>query len=218
MRHVFEQELDNVTEQVIIMGRQVDQMLTDVVLALKEGDVEKAMSIKKFDDTIDQMEVDIENLCIEIIARQCPIARDLRRITTILRMISDLERIADHCVNIARVIIDNDGRPFMKPLIDLPRMQDICSTMISDSIEAFIKSDHKLAYEVIRRDDEVDDIYENIYVELLNLLTGKNQDISDVIKEQVIMLLLIGRYLERIADHATNVSERVIYMVTGKMV
>jgi phosphate transport system protein len=90
--------------------------------------------------------------------------------------------------------------------------------MISDSIEAFIKSDHKLAYEVIRRDDEVDDIYENIYVELLNLLTGKDQDPSDVIKEQVIMLLLIGRYLERIADHATNVSERVIYMVTGKMV
>ncbi|MBN2795768.1 MAG: phosphate signaling complex protein PhoU [Clostridia bacterium] len=218
MRHLFDKELKTVTEQVIQMGHQVDQMLKDVVLALKDGDVEKAIELEKYDDEIDQMENQIENLCIDIIATQCPIARDLRRITTILRMISDLERIADHCVNIARIVIENKGRPFMKPLVDLPNMQDICSVMIHDSIESFIHSDYKQAYTVINRDDEVDAIYEKIYIELLNILTQNNEEMDPVVKEQVIMLLLIGRYLERIADHATNVSERVIYMVTGKLV
>lgn len=217
MRNLFERELQGVTDQVIDMGKQVDKMLSDVINALQNKKIELAKEIVERDDVIDDIEHEIENMCIDIIATQCPIASDLRRITTILRMITDLERIADHCVNIAKVVIDNNGRAFMKPLVDLPKMQTICSGMISDSIESFIREDHLMALDVIKTDDSVDDLYESIYKELLEMLYAE-KDKSEQIKEQVIMLLLIGRYLERIADHATNVAERVIYMVTGKVV
>jgi|LGVF01.2.fsa_nt_gb phosphate transport system protein len=210
MRDLFEQELRDVTTKVIKMAKSVDRMLTDVIRTLQEKDLKLAKEIINRDDVIDKMELDIEDECVIITARQCPIARDLRRINTILRMISDLERIADHCVNIAKVVISNNGRDFIKPLIDLPRMQMICSEMITSAIESFINEDVDAARLVIKRDDEVDAIYERIYVELLGMLTEDSG-----LKDQVVMLLLIGRYLERIADHTTNVAERTVYMVTG---
>jgi phosphate transport system protein len=210
MRELFEQELRDVTTEVIKMAQLVDQMLTDVIRSLQEKDLTLAKEIIIRDDVIDKIELEIEDQCVNIAARQCPIARDLRRINSILRMISDLERIADHCVDIAKVVISNNGREFVKPLIDLPRMQSICSEMIADAIRSFINEDVEASREIIRRDDEVDAIYERIYVELLNMLTE-----DAYLKDQVVMLLLIGRYLERIADHTTNVAERTIYMVTG---
>jgi phosphate transport system protein len=210
MRELFEQELRDVTTEVIKMAKSVDQMLTDVIRALQEKNLKLAKEIINRDDVIDKMELDIEDECVIITARQCPIARDLRRINSILRMISDLERIADHCVNIAKVVISNNGRDFIKPLLDLPRMQMICSEMITSAIKSFINEDVDAARLVIKRDDEVDAIYERIYVELLGMLTEDSG-----LKDQVVMLLLIGRYLERIADHTTNVAERTIYMVTG---
>lgn len=212
MRDMFTQALNDVTTDVIQMARAVDRMLAEVIDALKNKDLDKAKTIIKKDDAIDQMERDIEEKCIDIIATQCPIARDLRRINTILRMITDLERIADHCVNIAKVVIANNGRDFVKPLVDLPNMQEICSEMIHDAIESFTNENVKLARQIIARDDDVDAIYERIYVELLGMLTEDSD-----LKDQVVMLLLIGRYLERIADHTTNVAERTIYMMTGSL-
>lgn len=212
MRNVFEQELAGVTSDVIQMAKAVDAMLKDSIDALTNKNLDKAKEIIKRDDIIDKMELDIEDQCINIIARQCPIASDLRRITTILRMISDLERVADHCVNISKVVIANNGRDFVKPLVDLPRMQTICSEMIADAITSFMEEDEKLARKIIQRDDEVDAIYERIYVELLSMLTEDKG-----LKDQVVMLLLIGRYLERIADHTTNVAERTVYMITGSL-
>jgi len=211
MRNVFEQELRDVTTEVIKMAKQVDVMLTDSIYSLQNKDLEMAKEIINRDDIIDQLEMDIEDQCINIIAKQSPIARDLRRINSILRMINDLERIADHCVNISKVVIANNGRDFVKPLIDLPRMQLICSEMIRDAIASFMDEDIKKARAIIKRDDEVDAIYERIYVELLVMLTEDSG-----LKDQVVMLLLIGRYLERIADHTTNVAERTIYMMTGQ--
>ncbi len=211
MRTIFEKELSNITSDVISMGRTVGASLTKVIEALKTSNFDSAKEIINNDDIIDEMEVNIEEACANIIATQCPIASDLRRITTVLKIITDLERIADHCVNIAKIVLSNNGRPFMKELVDLPRMQELCSIMISGSIEAFINEDDDLAKRIIDMDDEVDELYEKIYNELLAMLLEDSN-----IKDQVIMLLLIGRYLERIADHATNVSERVSFMVTGK--
>lgn len=212
MRNVFEQALRDVTTAVIQMARKVDDMLNDSIQALQSKQILTARKIIQYDDVIDQMALDIEEMCIDIIATQQPIASDLRRITTILRMITDLERIADHCVNISKVVIANNGRTFVKPLIDLPRMQDICSTMIEDAIDSFMNENVKKARNIIARDDEVDAIYERIYVELLEMLTTDSG-----LKDQVVMLLLIGRYLERIADHITNIAERTIYMMTGQL-
>lgn len=211
MRNVFEQELRDVTTEVIKMAKKVDTMLTDSINSLQNKDLKMAKSIINNDDIIDQLEMDIEDQCINIIAKQSPIARDLRRINSILRMISDLERIADHCVNISKVVIANNGRDFVKPLVDLPRMQMICSEMIHDAIVSFMNEDVNKARAIIKRDDEVDAIYERIYVELLVMLTEDSG-----LKDQIVMLLLIARYLERIADHTTNVAERTIYMVTGQ--
>lgn len=218
MRTVFEQELIDVTDKVITMANEVNIMLHDAIEALQYKNLDLASEIIKRDDIIDEQELIIEDLCIHIIATQCPIASDLRRITTILKIISDLERIADHSVNISKVVLDNQGRNFMKPLVDLPKMQKLCSEMIGDVIEAFVIEDHKKALRIIKKDDEVDRLYEGIYQELLNMLSVTEQQALPVNKEQVIMLLLIGRYLERIADHTTNVAERIIYMVTGKMI
>ena len=211
MRNVFEQELRDVTTEVIKMAKKVDVMLSDSIRALQEKDLETAKEIINRDDVIDKMELDIEDQCINIIAKQSPVARDLRRINTILRMINDLERIADHCVNISKVVIANNGRDFLKPLVDLPRMQVICSEMIDDAIISFMEEDVMKARSIVKRDDEVDIIYEKIYVELLGMLAEDSG-----LKDQVVMLLLIGRYLERIADHTTNVAERTIYMMTGQ--
>ncbi|MCH4891278.1 phosphate signaling complex protein PhoU [Acidaminobacter sp. JC074] len=210
MRNVYVQELKDVTSEVIQMAGLVQEMLKDVMHALENKDLDLAKKIIASDDKIDKMELDIEDHCIDLIATQNPIASDLRRITTILRMITDLERIADHCVNIAKVVIANNGRNFVKPLVDLPRMRVICSEMIEEAIRSFTNEDVDLAREVIKRDDEVDMIYERIYLELLAMLSEDSD-----LKDQVVLLLLIGRYLERIADHTTNISERTIYMMLG---
>lgn len=211
MRRNYETELKKLTLEVVEMATLVDTMLNDAIKALQTKDLELAKDLVDRDDLIDDKEIYIEELCISLIATQCPIASDLRRVNTILRMITDLERIADHCVNISKAVLTNNGRDFMKPLVDLPRMQVICSNMISDAIACFVDEDHEKAKEIISRDQEVDELYEKIYKELLGILVN-HQEMQD----QAVLLLLIGRYLERVADHTTNIAERVIYMVTGK--
>jgi len=207
---MYVQELRNVTNEVIQMACLVKKMLTDVMYSLENKDLDLAKKIIAVDDLIDKKELEIEDHCIDLIATQNPIASDLRRITTILRMITDLERIADLCVNIAKIVVTNNGRDFIKPLVDLPRMQTICSEMIDQAITSFTDENVDLARHVIFRDDEVDIIYESIYLELLAMLSEDSE-----LKDQVVLLLLIGRYLERVADHATNISERTIYMMLG---
>jgi phosphate transport system protein len=211
MREAFEQQLRELKESLLKMGAMVENAIELSLKALVEQDIELAEKVIEIDDKIDLIEVEIENKCLELIALQQPKARDLRRISTILKIITDLERIGDHGVNIAQVTKKIGKEKFIKPLIDIPKMADIVRTMIRKSLNSFVDEDVELAKEVALMDDQVDDIYEDIYVELLEMLSE-----NKAIMKQVVHLLLIGRYLERIGDHTTNICERIIYMVTGK--
>ncbi|WP_427338478.1 phosphate signaling complex protein PhoU [Caloranaerobacter sp. DY30410] len=213
MRKHFDLQLKELHDSLLTMGAMVEEAIDIAAQSLIEQDVEKAKKVIENDDNIDALEVQIEEKCLDLIALQQPIARDLRRIITILKIITDLERIGDHAVNIAEVVIKIGKEKFIKPLIDIPKMADIVKKMVKSSLNSYIKEDLKLAKEVAQMDEIVDNIYKDIYIELLELLTENGENIS-----QTINLLLIGRYLERVADHTTNICERIIYMINGERV
>ena len=213
MRTEYNEKLKGLKVKLLKMGSMVQEIVQEAMQALLSQDIEKAHRIHLLDDRIDEIELDIEKECMNLIALQQPMARDLRTIGTILKAITDLERMGDYAVNIARQteLIGED--PFIKPLVDIPRMARLSEDMIAKCLDAFVKEDVDLAREVAHDDDAVDEIYELIYVELIEMMIHDQKIIK-----QAINLLLIGRYLERIADHATNIGERVIYMVTGEQV
>jgi phosphate transport system protein len=165
------------------------------------------------DDAIDELELEIENACMTLIALQQPMAKDLRTISTALKVITDLERMGDNAVNIANVTKEIGNQPLIKPLIDIPRMAKLTQYMVRRSLDAFVNEDIDLAAQVSRDDDAVDKIYEEIYLEIIDLMRKDPKTIF-----QGTRLLFVGRYLERIADHTTNVCERIIYMVTGRRI
>lgn len=210
MRKHFDNELEYLNDSLLKMGVMVEEMIDISIQSLLKQDVDLADKVIELDDKVDDMEIKIEKKCLELIALQQPMAKDLRDISAILKIITDLERIGDHGVNIAKVTKRLANEEYIKPLIDIPRMADISKDMIRKSLDSFVKKDESLAREVAKMDDEIDDIYEEIYLELLEMLT-ENKDIMT----QVINLLFIGRYIERIADHTTNICERIIYMVSG---
>lgn len=191
----------------------VQEIIEESLQALMEQDMEKAEKIYEMDDCIDKMELEIENECMELIALQQPMAKDLRIIGTILKAITDLERMGDHAVNIAKQTKLIGKEPFIKPLIDIPRMAYLSEKMVAKCLDSFLKEDLTLAKEVSYDDDDVDEIYERVYLELLEMMIEDQKIIK-----QAFHLLLIARFLERIADHATNISERVIYMVTAERI
>ncbi|WP_200905808.1 phosphate signaling complex protein PhoU [Caloranaerobacter sp. TR13] len=213
MRKHFDQQLKELHDSLLKMGTMVEKAIDIAIQSLIEQDIEKAKKVIEIDDKIDALEVQIEEKCLDLIALQQPIARDLRKISTILKIITDLERIGDHAVNIAEVVIKIGKEKFIKPLIDIPKMADIVKEMVKNSLNSYIKEDLKLAKEVAQKDEIVDNIYKDIYIELLELLTKNKKNMP-----QTINLLLIGRYLERVADHTTNICERIIYMITGERV
>ncbi|SHH70617.1 phosphate uptake regulator, PhoU [Caloranaerobacter azorensis DSM 13643] len=213
MRKHFDLQLKELHDSLLKMGTMVEEAIDMAVQSLIEQDVEKAKRVIENDDNIDILEMQIEEKCLDLIALQQPIARDLRRISTILKIITDLERIGDHAVNIAEVAIKIGKEKFIKPLIDIPKMADIVKKMVKNSLNSYIEEDLKLAREVAQMDEIVDNIYRDIYIELLELLTKNEKNIL-----QTINLLLIGRYLERVADHTTNICERIIYMINGERV
>lgn len=195
------------------MGSMVQEIIEESLQALLEQDMEKASGIYRMDDRIDELELEIENECMELIALQQPMAKDLRTIGTILKAITDLERMGDHAVNIAKQTRLIGEEAFIKPLVDIPRMARLSENMVDKCLDAFLKEDISLAREVAHEDQAVDEIYESIYVELMEMIIDDQQVIR-----QAFHLLLIARFLERIADHATNIGERVIYMVTAERV
>jgi len=213
MRSQFENQLKNLNVKLLKMGEMVQDIIEVSVQALAKQDLETAKMVYKMDDKIDELELEIENDCMKLLALQNPLARDLRVIGTIMKIITDLERMGDHAVNIAKVTLKIGNEPLIKPLIDIPMMAKLSEAMVSKSLDAFMKKDIKLAEEVAHDDEEVDEIYEDIYTELIDMMIQNPEIIN-----QATNLLFIGRYLERIADHATNIGERVIYMVTGQRV
>lgn len=211
MRSQFEEELKALNIKLLKMGSMVQNIIEVSVQSLAKQDLDRARSVFELDDDIDALELEIEHQCMSLIARQQPIAKDLRTIGTILKIITDLERMGDHAVNIAKVTLEIGEDKLIKPLIDIPKMARLTEDMVNKSLDAFMHEDIDLAKELDKDDDQVDDLYEAIYLELIEMMLEN----PEIIK-QATQLLFIGRYLERTADHATNIGERIVYMVTGE--
>jgi len=211
MRSQFEEELKALNIKLLKMGSMVQNIIEVSVQSLAKQDLDRARSVFELDDDIDALELEIEHQCMSLIARQQPIAKDLRTIGTILKIITDLERMGDHAVNIAKVTLEIGEDKLIKPLIDIPKMARLTEDMVNKSLDAFMHEDIDLAKELDKDDDQVDDLDEAIYLELIEMMLEN----PEIIK-QATQLLFIGRYLERTADHATNIGERIVYMVTGE--
>ncbi|AFS78299.1 phosphate uptake regulator [Gottschalkia acidurici 9a] len=211
LRKSFHQKLDQLHVSLLEMGSFVEKVIQLSIEGLEKQDVEKSEEAIKLDDKVDEIELEIEKQCLELLALQTPVAIDLRKISTILKMITDLERIADYGVNIAFDTKRMGSKSFIKPLEDIPKMADITKTMVRRSLDSFVKEDPNLAQEVAEMDDIVDDLYHKTYDELVSML-GKDEENT----KQIVHLLFISRHLERMADHATNLCERIVYMTTSE--
>lgn len=210
-RDYFDNELQELQLALIKMSSIVEESLSNSIKALKKQDIALAEKVIDSDDLIDKMELQIEEKCLKLIALQQPIAKDLRIIATALKIITDLERIGDHAVDIAKITKRLSNERYIKELIDIPRMTYIVTGMVKDSIDAYVKLDVAKAREVSKRDDEVDGLHSQIFRELLILM------MEDPIKiNQSTYFLFVSQYIERIADHVTNICEWIIYAVTGE--
>lgn len=213
MREHFHKELEDLKEMLLSMGKKAQEIITLSVESLKEQDLEKANTAILLDDEIDSLEYRLEDKCITLIACQQPMAKDLRRIITILKATTDIERMGDYSVNIAKITLEIGNAALIKPLIDIPKMAEIIESMVEGSIQCIISEDIKLATKIAEMDDEVDRLYEKILDDLQKIIL-KSPETS----KQATLLLLVARHLERIADHTTNICERIISMVTGERV
>jgi len=213
IRESFQKELDELRDSILKMGNMVESALDNAMTSLKRRDIDLAHKVIAGDVEIDALELEIEQKSLSLIALQQPMARDLRFLGTALKINTDLERIGDYASNIAKVMIDLGDQPFIKPLIDLPRMAEIGQKMIRDNLQAFVTYDYELAMKTAERDHEIDHLYNQIFRELLVLMGEDPKNIK-----QSTYLLLIARCLERVGDHATNISEWIVYMATGRRV
>lgn len=212
VRERFTQKILDVKQKVLKMGALVENIIDTSVTAMKTQDLDLARNVLKKDDEIDQLELEIEKDCMMLLALQQPLAKDLRTIASVLKIITDLERMGDNAVNIAEVILEIDEEPIMNSLKDIPRMAEIAQKMLKMSLDAFVNEDIALAQKAAERDEDVDRLYETVINDFLNIITEKRE-----LTKQGTKLLFLGRYLERIADHSTNICERTIYMITGEL-
>jgi phosphate transport system protein len=208
---VFEEKMHLLLEKLQEMGSLVEESIARSIESLKKQDLELAQKVIDGDDIIDDLEREIEGKCLEVIATQQPMARDLRRVATLFKMISDLERMADYATSIAKITIRIGHQPLIKPLVDIPRMAILSQKMVKQSLDAYVREDITLAEAVGQDDDEVDNLFGQIFRELLTIMMENPKTIT-----QATQLLFVGRWLERISDHATNIAEEVIFLVTGK--
>jgi phosphate transport system protein len=213
MQRHFHEELDGLKQTLLAMGALVEDQIRRVMRALIERDGELATNVIERDRQVNAYDVEIDEKCVELLALYQPIAGDLRFITTAMKIVTDLERIGDQAVNIAQRAIELNEEPQLKPYIDLPRMAEKAQRMVKESLDAFVARDTELARQVCANDDEVDGIKEQVFRELLTYMMSDAKTIPRAIR-----LMLVSRFLERVADHATNIAEMVIYMVESKMV
>lgn len=210
-RQTFDQELQTLRHDLLTMGKLVNTAIQDAVQSLAKQDTELAQKVIHGDDVIDKMEEDIEDKCMVLIARQQPLAKDLRIIGTGLKITTDLERMGDHAYDIASVTLKLANQPLIKPLIDLPRMAAKAQKMLDMALEAYFNLDIALAEQVCKADDDIDNLYQQVFRELLVIMMEDPQTIS-----QAAQLIFVARYLERVGDHCTNIAEWTIYLVTGQ--
>lgn len=208
---VFEEKVGKLLNKMHEMGSLVEEAVDLSIQALREQDMALAKKVIDGDDRIDSLERLIEEQCLEVIATQQPMARDLRRVATLFKIINDLERMADYATSIARITLRIADEPLIKPLVDIPRMAFLSQKMVKQALDAYVKEDVALAADVGASDDEVDQLFQQVFRELLTIMMENPKTIT-----QATHLLFVGRWLERIADHATNIAEEVIFLVTGE--
>lgn len=206
-------ELQKLKDDILRMGRLLEEQIVKSVKALEDKDVKLAREVIEKDDLIDQMELDIEKKSLSLIALRQPMAGDLRFLGTALRIIVDMERMADHAEDIAGLAIDLHEQVYIKPLIDIPRMADIAQKMVQTALKAFIDEDVDLAMSLVSMERTMDALYDQVFRELLSYMMQDQRNIP-----QATDFLLIAGHLERIGDHATNLAEMVLYLVEGKRV
>jgi phosphate transport system protein len=213
MQRHFHEELDALKQTLLAMGGLVEDQIRRVMIALLERDGDLAQEVIARDRQVNAYDVEIDEKCVELLALYQPTAGDLRFITTAMKIVTDLERIGDQAVNIAQRALELNREPQLKPYIDLPRMAEKAQRMMKESLDAYVGRDTDLARRVCAEDAEVDALKEQIFRELLTFMMEDARAIPRAIR-----LILISRFLERVADHATNIAEMVIYMVESKMV
>ncbi len=208
---IFDQELNDLRGRILAMGGKVEMMISGSVMSLVERDSGLAQRIVTMDHEVNTLEVAVDEKCLELLALRQPAARDLRFITLALKIVTDLERIGDQCANIAKRALELNDEPPLKPYIDIPRMAHWTEIMLKEALDAFVRGDDQLAIKVCKDDSFVDELNMQIQRELLTFMIEDPATISRALK-----LNYISKYLERIADHATNIAEMVIFMVKGK--
>ncbi|BCN32320.1 phosphate signaling complex protein PhoU [Anaeromicropila herbilytica] len=212
-RQVFIKELEVLHNDVIKMGSVLELSLNEMIVALQDMDVELAQKIIDRDDEIDLLEQQIEKECINIIAKQQPIASDLRKVTSIMKIITDIERIADHCADISEYLMQIHKQPTMKAPEHLSDMIQVMKKMVVDTIDSFVNQDADKAASVIAQDDIVDNYFTSISKELCDMM---QKDIKVI--PQCVAYIMIIKYIERMGDHSTNIAEWIQFIVTGKLV
>jgi phosphate transport system protein len=210
---IFDEELRALKEKILKLGSLIETAIHMSVQSLVERNSELAREVIKKDHKINALDVEIDEECIRLIALRQPKARDLRFITIAMKITTDLERMGDLAVNIAERALELNEEPILKPYIDIPRMTDISEGMVRDSLDALVKECTNLPYEVIKRDNEVDQLTVQVFNELLLYMIQDPATISRAMR-----ITYVAKYLERIADHATNIAEMVIYLCQGKMI
>jgi phosphate transport system protein len=207
----YEQELRHLREQLLLMGSHVEGIIGNSLKALVERDSELAERTIAADSTIDRLEVEIDGLCLHVLARRQPVASDLRLVAMVLKAVTDLERMGDLGVNIAERVLELNREPSLKPYVDLPRMAGETQMMLREALDAFVAKDADRAGRVIDHDQIIDDLYAQVFRELLTYMM---EDAKNVYRAT--RLQSVAKYLERIADHATNLAELVVFMVKGR--
>jgi phosphate transport system protein len=210
---VFDEELRELKEKILFEGSLVEKAVRNAIRALLSRDSELARRVIEDDDLINTKEVEIEEFCIKLLALRQPAAKDLRFITTAVKINYDLERMGDMAVNVCERVLDLNLEPQLKPYIDLPEMAVIAQMMVKESLEAFVREDVQLAWKVTNEDEKVDQLTEQIFRELLTYMSEDLKTISRSTR-----LLFIAKYLERLADHAVSIAELVIFLVEGKII
>lgn len=212
-RKTFDLHLEEMHADLLRMGSLVEKQIYECIEALVNHDIKTAEEIIKNDDIIDDMQKSIEDKAIKLIAMQQPIAADLRNIFTTIKIVTDLERMADHAVDIAKVIKRLKDEKYVKPLIDIPKIGNLVKNMIKGALDAYVDTNLDKAYEVCKMDDELDAIYKHVFSELMAMMRNDPKTIN-----QATQFLFVCKYFERVGDRTTNICESTIYLITGEQV
>lgn len=212
IRRRYLKQIEDLQHEILRMGCRVEEAVKKAIEALEKQDVELAQKVIEEDRVFDDMELVIEKRCVQLIVTEQPVARDLRIIMTALKVVTDLERIADYAEGIAKLAIRIQDEVYIEPLIDIPKMAELAIGMVNDALSAYVELDAEKAEEICRRDDEVDAMYSKLFDETTSHMMDNPKNVR-----QATHLLFVSKYLERIADHATNLCEWIIYIVTGEL-